>query len=159
MNAFEKCSSFQMSHLKAVRKGTNICILAFSPENSTKKNLLQLNEGKEFHKSGDTQHLNSMILADCNGRKLGLSMKLRLLRVLELVPCSSCGNFRMHHSGELLGRAVFLHSSQPQPAEMPPAAPFHLLINPALCGTRLAQLLCSARECWVMEGGWKRELW
>lgn len=72
MNAFEKCSSFQMSHLKAVRKGTNICILAFSPENSTKKNLLQLNEGKEFHKSGDTQHLNSMILADCNGRKLGL---------------------------------------------------------------------------------------
>lgn len=42
------------------------------PRKFYEKNLLQLNEGKEFHKSGDTQHLNSMILADCNGRKLGL---------------------------------------------------------------------------------------
>lgn len=57
-----KCSEERYKH----------CILAFSPENSA-KNLLQLNEGKEFHKSSDSPHLNSTILADCTGTKLGLN--------------------------------------------------------------------------------------
>lgn len=70
MNALEKCSSLQMSHRKAMRKGTNIAFWHF-PQKILQKTSCSWMKGK-FHKSSDTQHLNSTILADCAGRKLGL---------------------------------------------------------------------------------------